>query len=69
MPVLKYLWMNSGRLKSMELMKFSRQDNDHDNYLRNNYLAPYSVQLDVTTYWTLDWHRGALVDVFGGGFC
>jgi len=53
--------MNAGKLKSMEFMEFCRHD--YDNYLGNNHLAPYLVQLVATTNWTLDWHSGASAKV------
>jgi len=65
----KYLWMNAKMLKSMESVEFWRRDNDGDNYLRSNFLAPYLVQLGVTTNWKLHWHRGTSARVSDGGFC
>jgi len=55
--------MNAGELKSMDLMKFCRQDNNYDDYL-----VPYLVQLVVTTNWTLDWQVGASDKVSDGVF-
>jgi len=55
MPDLAYLWINAGKLKSMELMRLQRQDNDHNNNnSRNNHVEPYLRQLVVTINWTLD---------------